>query len=471
VLDDSSEKDFFRALWREGLMPKILVVDDELSMREFLEILLKKEGYEVTTASDGEEASRLLKKDHYDLTIADIRMPKMDGLTLLHRMKEHHSHIPVIMITAYASPDDAILAMKEGAYDYISKPFKVEEIKSVVKGAIEGKPLVDKVLEKQKRLKDRFEDLVGKNPAMLRIYDIIQRAAPSKTNVLISGESGTGKELVAKAIHSNSPRREKPFVTINCSAIPEGLLESELFGHEKGSFTGAISQKMGKFELAHQGTIFLDEVGDMSPSTQAKVLRVLEQREIERIGGKKPVIVDVRIIAATNKDLEQEVISKRFREDLFYRLNVIHIHICPLRERREDIPLLVRYFLDKYSHELGKDVREISSYALKTLIDYDFPGNVRELENIIERGIALETSSIVLPESLVISQYKKEGGIPESQSIPPQGIDLEEQLGKFEKDLISKALGMAQGSKIKTSQLLNISFRSLRYKLKKYGIS
>ena len=470
-MDDSSEKDFFRALWREGLMPKILVVDDELSMREFLEILLKKEGYEVTTASDGEEASRLLKKDHYDLTIADIRMPKMDGLTLLHRMKEHHSHIPVIMITAYASPDDAILAMKEGAYDYISKPFKVEEIKSVVKGAIEGKPLVDKMLEKQKRLKDRFEDLVGKSPAMLRIYDIIQRAAPSKTNVLISGDSGTGKELVAKAIHSNSPRREKPFVTINCSAIPEGLLESELFGHEKGSFTGAISQKMGKFELAHQGTIFLDEVGDMSPSTQAKVLRVLEQREIERIGGKKPVIVDVRIIAATNKDLEQEVISKQFREDLFYRLNVIHIHIAPLRERREDIPLLVKHFLDKYSHELGKDVREISSYALKTLIDYDFPGNVRELENIIERGIALETSSIVLPESLVLSQYKKEGGIPESQSIPPQGIDLEEQLGKFEKDLISKALGMAQGSKIKASKLLNISFRSLRYKLKKYGIS
>jgi len=452
-------------------MPKILVVDDELSMREFLEILLKKEGYEVITASDGEEASRLFKKDHYNLIIADIRMPKMDGLTLLHRIKEHHPHMPVVMITAYASPEDAILAMKEGAYDYITKPFKVEEIKSVVKSSLEGKPLVDKVLEKQKKPKDRFGDLVGKSPAMLRTYDIIQRAAPVKTNILISGGSGTGKELVARAIHKNSPRREKPFVTINCSAIPENLLESELFGHERGSFTGAISQKMGKFELAHQGTIFLDEIGDMSPSTQAKVLRVLDQKEIERIGGKKPIIVDVRIIAATNKDLEQEVISKQFREDLFYRLNVIHIHIPPLCERREDIPLLVTHFLDKYSQELGKDVREISSYALKTLINYDFPGNVRELENIIERGIALETSSIVLPESLVLSQYKKEGRIPESQSIPSQGIDLEEQVGKFEKDLISKAMDMAQGSKIKAAQLLNISFRSLRYKLKKYGIS
>ncbi|HIC91845.1 MAG TPA: sigma-54-dependent Fis family transcriptional regulator [Syntrophaceae bacterium] len=452
-------------------MPKILVVDDELSMREMLKILLKKEGYEVVTASDGEKASQLFKKDHYDLIIADIRMPKMDGLTLLHRIKEHHPHIPVIMITAYASPDDAILAMKEGAYDYITKPFKVEEIKSVIKGALEGRPFVDKALEKQKRPQDGFEDLVGKSPAMLRIYDIIQRVAPTNTNILISGESGTGKELVAKAIWKNSPRRDKPFVTINCSAIPENLLESELFGHEKGAFTGAISQKMGKFELAHQGTIFLDEVGDMSPSTQAKVLRVLEQKEIERIGSKRPIIVDVRIIAATNKDLEQEVISKRFREDLFYRLNVIHIYIPPLRERRGDIPLLVEHFLKKCSRKLGKDVRGISSYALRTLIDYDFPGNVRELENMIERGVALETSNIVLPESLVLSHYKREGKIPKPPSIPPQGIDLEEQVSKFEKDLIFKALDMARGSRMKAAQLLNISFRSLRYKLKKYGIS
>jgi two-component system response regulator PilR (NtrC family) len=450
-------------------MARILVVDDELSMREFLEILLKKEGYEVTTASAGEEASRLCKDDGYDLVIADIKMPRLDGLTLLHKIKKFEHSPPVIMITAHASPDDAIRAMKEGAYDYITKPFKVKQIKLAVKNAL-ARGQIDRLADEEKRPKERFGELIGKCPQMLRIYDTIQRAASSKTNILISGESGTGKELVARAIHLNSPRRDKPFVTINCSAIPESLLESELFGHEKGAFTGAVCQRLGKFELANQGTIFLDEVGDMSPSTQARVLRVVEQKEVQRLGSEKSIIVDVRIIAASNKDLEQEVISARFRGDLFYRLNVIHLYLPALRERREDIPLLTEHFLHKYSKELGKDIREMSSYALRTLMDYDFPGNVRELENIIERSVALETSNIILPESLTLSHHRIGGRMPDPSSISPQGIDLEKQVSEFEKGLILKALDTTNGSKVKAAQLLHVSFRSLRYKLKKYGI-
>ena len=448
-------------------MAKILVVDDELSMREFMEILLKKEGHEVICAADGEEAISRFQADSFDLLISDIKMPRMDGLELLRKVREQNPRTAAIMITAYASPEDAISAMKGGAYDYITKPFKVKEIKGVI-----GNALARPAVETAEAPAGIFNNLVGHSPEMLRIYDLIKRVGGTKTNVLISGESGTGKELAARAIHQESPRAEQPFVTINCSAIPEQLMESELFGHVKGAFTGAVANKKGLFETARGGTVFLDEVGDLSLFIQVKLLRFIQEREFIRVGDTEPVNVDVRLISATNRDLEQEIIQARFREDLFYRLNVIHLHLPPLRERRGDIPLLAQYFLEKYSRELGKDVRSISSYALDALMDYNFPGNVRELENIIERSVALETSNIVLPESLVLSEYKKEGEKREALSIDltAAGLDLEKVLGDLEKDLIRQALHLSNGVIRKAAELLNLSFRSMRWKIQKYGL-
>ena len=393
-------------------MAKILVADDELSMRQFLEILLKKEGHEVICAADGEEALSRFQAEPCDLLISDIKMAKMDGLELLRKVKERNPNMAVVMITAYASPEDAIAAMKAGAYDYLTKPFKLEEIKAVIRNALAK--TTGQAVEAPAGI---FNNIVGHSPKMLKIYNLIKQVGGTKTNVLISGESGTGKELVARAIHQMSPRMEKPFVTINCSAIPDSLMESELFGHVKGAFTGAVANKKGLFEIAHGGTVFLDEIGDLSSFIQVKLLRVIQEREFMRVGETETLSVDVRIIAATNRDLEQEIIQGRFREDLFFRLNVVHLHLPPLRERREDIPLLAQYFLEKYSRELGKDVRSISSYALDALMNYNFPGNVRELENIIERSVALENSNIILPDSLVLSEYKKEGekkGVPSS---------------------------------------------------------
>jgi two-component system response regulator PilR (NtrC family) len=307
---------------------------------------------------------------------------------------------------------------------------------------------------------------------MLQIYNLIKQVGGTKTNVLISGESGTGKELVARAIHQMSPRAEKPFVTINCSAIPDSLMESELFGHVKGAFTGAVANKKGLFESAHGGTVFLDEIGDLSSFIQVKLLRVIQEREFMRVGETATLSVDVRILAATNRDLEREIIEGRFREDLFFRLNVVHLHLPPLRERREDIPLLAQYFLEKYSREVGKDVRSISSYALDALMNYNFPGNVRELENIIERSVALESSNIILPESLVLSEYKKEGekkGVL-SLHLTPAGLDLEKELSQLEKDLIQQALQLSNGVIKKAAELLHVSFRAMRWKIQKYNL-
>ena len=449
-------------------MAKILIADDELSMRQFLEILLKKEGHEVLCAADGEEAFALFQKVPCDLLISDIKMPKMDGIELLQRVKDGYGHIPVIMITAYASPEDAIAAMKAGAYDYLTKPFKLQEIKAVIRNALakmkeaapEGTPA------------PIFNNIVGHSPKMLKIYNVIKQVGATKTNVLISGESGTGKELVARAIHQQGTRNTQPFVTINCSAIPENLMESELFGHRKGSFTGAVANKKGLFESAHGGTVFLDEIGDLSPFIQVKILRVIQEREFMRVGETETITVDVRLIAATNRDLEQEVILGRFREDLFYRLNVVRLHLPPLRERREDIPLLAQYFLEKYSQELQKDVRSISSYALDVLMKYNFPGNIRELENIIERSVALESSNIILPDNLILSEYKKEEqkkGVPALQ-LNHAGLDLEKELGQLEKDLIQQALSLSNGVIKKAAELLNLSFRSMRWKIQKYGL-
>ena len=448
-------------------MAKILVADDELSMRQFLEILLKKEGHEVICAADGEEALSRFQAGPCDLLISDIKMAKMDGLGLLRRVKELNPNMSVVMITAYASPEDAIAAMKSGAYDYLTKPFKLEEIKAVIRNAL-GKP-AGQAVEAPAGI---FNGIVGHSPRMLQIYNLIKQVGGTKTNVLISGESGTVKELVARAIHQMSPRKEKPFVTINCSAIPDSLMESELFGHVKGAFTGAVANKKGLFESAHGGTVFLDEIGDLSSFIQVKLLRVIQEREFMRVGETATLSVDVRILAATNRDLEREIIEGRFREDLFFRLNVVHLHLPPLRERREDIPLLAQYFLEKYSREVGKDVRSISSYALDALMNYNFPGNVRELENIIERSVALESSNIILPESLVLSEYKKEGekkGVL-SLHLTPAGLDLEKELSQLEKDLIQQALQLSNGVIKKAAELLHVSFRAMRWKIQKYNL-
>ncbi len=460
-------------------MASVLIVDDEQSMREFLRILLEKEGFKTDTAGDGEEALAILQEGTFDLLISDIKMPGMGGLALLEKTREMGNKMPVILITAFASPEDAVLAMKHGAYDYITKPFKVDEIKAIINSAIASNSATENQADTDT---ESCPGIIGNSPEMVKIYDIIKRIAPTHANVLIHGESGTGKELVAQAIHQQSKVAANTFVPITCSAIPENLIESELFGHEKGSFTGAISNKAGLFEIADNGSAFLDEIGELSPIIQTKLLRILQEREFKRVGGTNTIKVNVRIISATNKDLEEEVMEGRFREDLFYRLAVVPIRVPPLRERKGDVPLLVDHFLKKYSAIFGKDIRELSSYALKVLMDYDFPGNVRELENIIERGVALENSNIILPESLSLSMHRQ-GRLHQDQqqlttTLPTEpeeediyNLGLEEVMTRIEKKLISQALKKASNSKMRAADLLKISFRSLRYKVQKYNIS
>lgn len=455
-------------------MPSVLVVDDEPGIREFLQIMLNREGYDVSCAANGIEAINFFKKKRYDVVVADIRMPKVNGFEVLTRIKEISPETNVIMITAYASFETAVESMKEGAYDYITKPFNVDEVKTTVKHALQKKGLIEEAVDRKKEKGgvERFEGMISGSPEMIKIFSLIPKAAFSKASVLITGESGTGKELVARAIHQHSPRNNEPFVTINCGGVPEQLLESELFGYKKGSFTGAVTDKMGLFEAAHKGTIFLDEIGDLPLSLQVKLLRIVQEKSFKPVGGTQEIGVDVRIISATNINLEEKVIRGEFREDLFYRLNVIQIRIPSLRERKMDIPILAQHFLGKYSQESGKEIRQISSYALKVLLDYSFPGNVRELENIVERSVALETSNIILPDSLTLSRFKNEmekNGVP-GPDIPPEGIDLEEEVGKLEKQLLLKALDRANGEMKKAAELLHIPYRSIRYRLEKYGI-
>ncbi len=457
------------------LEDKILVVDDEQSMREFLDIMLKKEGYKVSLASNGDEVLKYIDKDIFDLVLLDIRMPKMDGIAVLKKIKSASPETVVIMITAYASADTAIKAMKEGAYDYITKPFKVDEIKLIIKNALEKKHLQKENVLLKRVVRDRyvFDNIIGQSPKMLALYDLLEKVAPTKTNVLITGESGTGKELVAKAIHFNSPRKEKPFVTLNCGAIPEALIESELFGHMKGAFTDAIATKKGLFEMADEGTIFLDEISELPLMMQVKLLRVLQDREFKRVGGTEDIRVDVRIIAATNKDLERAVKEKRFREDLFYRLNVIQIKLPSLRERREDIPVLAAHFLKRYSEELNKNISRISPEALHLLLNYEYPGNVRELQNIIERAVALGTDQELTATNLrsyLDEQIHTKKGVIDLE-IPSEGIDLEKVVEDLERTLLVKALDKTMGIKKKAAELLHINFRSMRYRLEKYGLN
>jgi two-component system, NtrC family, response regulator PilR len=454
---------------------KILVADDEQSMREFLDIMLKKEGYKVSLASNGEEVVKLIDNDLFDLVLLDIRMPKLDGISALKKIKANSPETIVIMITAYASADTAIKAMKEGAYDYITKPFRVEEIKLIIKNALEKKNLQKENILLKQVVRDRyhFGNIIGQSPKMVALYDLLEKVSPTKTNILITGESGTGKELVAKAIHYNSPRQEKPFVTLNCGAIPESLIESELFGHMKGAFTDAIATKKGLFEVADEGTILLDEISELPLLMQVKLLRVLQDKEFKRVGGTEDIRVDVRIISATNKDLEEEVKEKHFREDLFYRLNVIQIKLPSLRERKEDIPLLTNHFLKKYSEELNKNISKFSPEALQILLRYEYPGNVRELQNIIERALALESGQELTAHNL--SSYLSEQPLlkkgPIDIEIPNEGIDLEKMVEDLERTLLLKALDKTKGVKKKAAELLNINFRSMRYRLEKYGLN
>ena len=454
---------------------KILVADDEQSMREFLDIMLKKEGYKVSLASNGEEVVKLIDNDLFDLVLLDIRMPKLDGLSALKRIKAIAPETIVIMITAYASADTAIKAMKEGAYDYITKPFKVEEIKLIIKNALEKKNLQKENILLKQVVRDRyhFGNIIGQSPKMMVLYDLLEKVSPTKTNILIAGESGTGKELVAKAIHYNSPRKEKPFVTLNCGAIPESLIESELFGHMKGAFTDAIATRKGLFEVADEGTIFLDEISELPLLMQVKLLRVLQDKEFKRVGGTEDIRVDVRIISATNKDLEEAVKEKRFREDLFYRLNVIQIKLPPLRDRKEDVQILASHFLKKYTEELNKNILKISPEALQILLDYGYPGNVRELQNIIERAVALESHQELTAHNL--SSYLNEQSLmrkgPIDIDIPNEGVDLEKMVEDLERTLLLKALDKTKGIKKKAAELLHINFRSMRYRLEKYGLN
>ncbi|MDL1956751.1 MAG: sigma-54 dependent transcriptional regulator [Candidatus Desulfofervidus auxilii] len=444
---------------------KILIVDDEKNIGFLLETFLKKEGFEPYYVATGKEALKLFEKQPFDLILLDIKMPDINGIELLKHFRNKNPRIKIIMITAYPSIETAVEAMKEEAFDYVIKPIDLDELKKLIERALKK----EKSISAEKVI--HYGNIVARSPVMLRLLEKLPRIAATKANVLIMGESGTGKELIARAIHNLSPRRNKPFVAVNCAGIPETLLESELFGYRKGAFTGAMMDRIGLFQSADQGTIFLDEIGDLSPTLQVKLLRVVEEKCFKPLGSNQEVQVDVRIISATNRNLEQEVISGRFREDLYYRLNVIPIRVPPLRERKEDIPILIEYFLEKYSKELGKEVRHISASALSLLMEYDFPGNVRELENIIERCVALETSNIILPESLIISTFKKKKTLSEEKAeLPLEGIDLEEKLASIEKQLLIEALKKAKGVKTEAAKLLNLSFRSFRYKLQKYGL-
>jgi two-component system, NtrC family, response regulator AtoC len=451
-------------------MPTILVVEDEPKMLRLLELNLSGEGYSVQSATDAESALKLLRQEKIDLVLTDLRLPGMDGLEFLQAVKRANAHLPVIMMTAYGTVETAVEAMKAGASDYVLKPFSIEEIKLLVRKELDIHRLREENISLREAVGKRYEfrNIVARGPKMQEVLATVERVAPTNSTVLLGGESGVGKDLIARAIHQHSRRASGPFVKINCTAIPENLLESELFGYEKGAFTGAVTSKPGKFELADKGTIFLDEIGDVPPAIQVKLLRVLQEREFERLGGTKTLKVDVRVVAATNQDLRAALEQGTFREDLYYRLNVVPISLPPLREHKEDIPYLVDHFLERFARESGKPIQGVTPAALKLLMDFHWPGNVRELENILERAVALSTGTTIDAADIRLDLSPSKPGREAAGSLPfpPEGMTLEQ----FEDDIIKEAVRRANGNKSQAARLLGLSRNALRYRLSKMGL-
>jgi two-component system response regulator PilR (NtrC family) len=456
-------------------MAAILVVDDEASMREFLEILLGKQGHRVQTAAGLKGALARVAEGGVDLVMTDLRLGADSGIDVLRRVKELSPGTEVVVVTAFATTENAIQAMKLGAYDYVLKPFKVDELRLVVEKALEHRALLqeNRVLRRVGRPRLPAPEIIGRSPAMDEVRALVEKVAPTRTTVLVTGESGTGKEVVARTIHDRGERPDQPFVAINCGAIPEGLIESELFGHEKGSFTGATDSKAGLFEVSGSGTLFLDEVAELPPPLQVKLLRALQERRIRRVGGTADLPVSARIVAATNRDLQTEVGAGRFREDLFYRLNVIQIRVPPLRDRREDIPLFAAHFLARFTIEAGKPGMRFGPEAERRIAEYAYPGNVRELANVVERAVTLADGPEIvlgdLPPALrdAPNGSSSTADVPE---LPERGVDLQGHLDGIERRLLEQALARAGGVKTEAARLLSLTFRSLRYRLAKFGI-
>jgi two-component system response regulator PilR (NtrC family) len=451
----------------------ILLADDERSVREFLAIYLKRAGHKVQTVASAAEARVAIAQHEFDIVITDLRMPDGTGLDVLEESKKAYPDTQVVVVTAYATAETAIAAMKAGAYDYLLKPFKVDEVGLVVERALERRTLQRQNVTLRAEIQGRYrlDRLLGKSAAMGRLFDMIRKIAPARTSVLLVGESGTGKELAARALHELSPRADHAFVAVNCGAIPDALLESELFGHVRGAFTGATTDKEGLFEAASGGTLFLDEIGELPQSMQVKLLRALQERRVKRVGGVAEKEVDVRVVAATNRDLETEVERGTFRQDLFYRLNVIQIRMPPLRERREDVPLLIEHFLRKFSAEHGRSVTEIDPAAMSALTGYNFPGNVRELENLVERAVTLSSDTRITIEGLPELRAGGTRGAAPTVELPAEGLNLENEVESFERGIILRALERTRGNRTEAARLLGISFRSMRYRLSKLGIA
>ncbi len=448
---------------------KILIAEDEKSQRDLLEGFLKKEGFFVDAVTNGREVLRKLKEGLYEIALIDYKMPELDGLQTLREIRKLYPELPVVMMTAYGTVETAVASMKEGALDYLTKPIDLDEVLLIFQKVTERSHLIQENKELRQQLQERytFHNIVYGSPRMEEVMGLVARVAPSQATVLIRGESGTGKELIAHAIHFASPRSRKPLVKVNCSAIPETLLESELFGHEKGAFTGAAQKRIGRFEEADGGSLFLDEIGDLAPGTQIKLLRILQEKEFQRLGSNLTLKADVRVIAATHRDLEEALKKTEFREDLYYRLNVISIHLPPLRERKEDIPLLIDYFIKKYSKQNQKTISDISKEARNLLLHYPYPGNVRELENLIERAVVLCRREVITTQDL---PFHLREGKPEIPWEFPKVKTLPKSLEEVERDLIVKALRQHQGIQTKAAEGLGISERVLRYKMKKYKI-
>ncbi len=452
-------------------MEKLLIIDDEKSLVELLGLVFKKEGYAVRTSLSAVKGLEMFEKEPADLVITDMKMPQVSGMEVLKRVKDAAPDVPVIMITAYGSVDQAVEALKAGALDYVVKPFDVDELKIIVARGLEKRRLTEENILLKKDLTERysFEHMIGKSRSMQEIYGLIEKIATTDSTVLVSGESGTGKEMAARAIHVQSVRRTGPFISINCAALPESLLESELFGHVKGSFTGAVSDKKGMFEAAQRGTLFLDEVGEMSPWTQVKFLRALQERTIRRVGGTDEIPVDVRIIAATNQDLKARIAEGKFREELFYRLNVISFEMPPLRKRVEDIPMLVSHFLQKYCEKMEKRMKRVSPEVIGLFEGYAWPGNIRELENVIERIVAVEDRETVTPTCLpreILTPQKKD----ETQFLFSPGFNLMDYIDDISRRYVQQALLATGGNLRKAAPLLGVSYRTLRYLVEKYEL-